>query len=158
MRLTNLSVKSSRFPLVAAVCLAIALTTVSMFFTRWFSSDQGALVRFRLRHRLLVFLAAPERLFRRQFFGAHAEIFFLQAMTEFGFTLDFGLLQIKIDEDRNLRAQDQWIDGLEHHVDSPRRIGLEQMRVVAEQSRQEHDGNMTGLLSGTHIGGHFVAV
>ena len=97
--------------------------------------DQRALVRLGFRHRLLMFLAAAERLFGRQLLRAHAEILLLQPVAQFGLALHFRLLEIKIDEDRHFRAQDERIDRLEHHIHGAGRIGLEKMGVVAEEAR-----------------------
>ncbi len=75
-----------------------------------------------------------------------------------GLKLHLHRLQVQVDQHLHLGAQDERVDGLEHHVDGPRRIGLEQVRFVAEHRRQEDDGDMAGLAALADEAGGLVAV
>ena len=120
--------------------------------------DQRALMRFGFSHRLLMLLAAAKRLFGAQLFRADAEVFLLETMPELGFARDLGLFEIEIDEHLDLRPQDERIDRFEHHVDRTRRIGLQQMRVVAIERGQEHDRNVRRSLARADIACDFIAI
>src|SRR5688572_22897231 len=73
--------------------------------------------RQRSQYRFLPLLAALQRLFGEELLRADPEVLLHEALAELGLATNLGTPLIEVDEDRNLRLQDERVDGFEDHVD-----------------------------------------
>ncbi len=100
--------------------------------------------RQQVQDRLLAFLAAAKGEFGLELLALDPGVLVEQPLPMLGLDLHLQRLQMQVDQHLHLGAQDERVDGLEHHVDRASRIGLEQVRLVAEHRGQEHDGDPGG--------------
>ncbi len=95
--------------------------------------------RKRAHDRLLPFAGLAKRPLGRQLLGMDAAVFHQQGLEVFGLAGALHLFQMQLDQDGDLGPQDEGVDRFEHHVHRARRIGLEEVGLVAEHRRQEDD-------------------
>ncbi len=106
----------------------------------------------------LALFAAPQGHLRVLLLLLHPGVLGQQPTAVLGLALDLQGLEVQVDQNLHLRAQDEGIDRLEHHIDGARRIGLEQVRLVTEHRGQEDDGDPAGAAPLADEAGRLVAV
>ena len=114
--------------------------------------------RQRAEHQRLALLGAAQGLLGQQHFLMDARILVAQPPLLHHLALDLAGLVVKVDEHRDLRAQDQRLDRLEHVIDRAHRIAAAQMRVLLVDRRQEDDRDALRLLALANDLRGFVAV
>jgi hypothetical protein len=102
--------------------------------------------------------ASAQRPLGLRLLGLHPVMLVEQPLLIGGLALHLLGLQVEVHEDRHLGLQDEGVHRLEDHVDGAGRVGLEDVRLVAEDRRQEDDRRVLGPLARTDQGGGLVAV
>src|SRR5438128_11561304 len=108
--------------------------------------------------QVLTLLGAAQGALGLQLFLAHADVLVQQALSVLGLAAGLQRLQMQVDQNLDLGTQDEWVHRFEDHIDSAGRVGLEEMRLVAEYGSQEDDRYARVAPPGPDEGGGLIAV
>ena len=99
-----------------------------------------------------------QRLLGLELLAAHAQVLQEQLLLSRRLALDLFGLAVQVDEDVDLRLQDERLDGLEHIVHRSRRVAAEDVHVVLVVRREEQDRDARRARAAADERGHLVAI
>jgi len=106
----------------------------------------------------LALLDLPQLAFRFELLLTDAQVLFLQHALELRLPPHLLVLEVQIDEHRDLRPQDHRVDRLEHVIDRAHRVGTRDVFVVLVDGADEDDRNVPRALATPDQLGSLVAV